>query len=72
MGRLFLILIALIIVLVIDYLIAREFYRAAELKGYPQQKYLWICFFFGIAGYLLVIALPTSGSAPRSDELPDI
>ncbi|MBQ9953774.1 MAG: hypothetical protein IJO92_05555 [Clostridia bacterium] len=38
--------------------IAGEFHQAATLKGHPQSKYFWICFFCGIVGYLLVIALP--------------
>lgn len=54
----FLLLLIGVIAVVIDYLIAREFYDAAVDKGYTQKKYLWISFFFGIIGYLLVIALP--------------
>ena len=56
------------------YLIADEFYKAAEAKGYPEKKYLWICFFLGVVGYLLVVALPDRGNAPKaiSDELPDL
>lgn len=65
------IIILIVVALYVDYLIAREFSNAAEDKGYPEQKYLWICFFLGPIGYLLVIALPcrtlvleTSGSDP--------
>lgn len=43
----------------IDYLIAREFYRVANVKGFYEKKYLWIPFWLGMVGYLLVIALPT-------------
>ena len=53
-----LIIIGAAIVLWIDYLIAREFYRAAEAKGYAETKYLWLCFLLGAVGYMLVIALP--------------
>lgn len=42
----------------INYLITKEFYSISKQKGYNQEKYFWICFFLGIIGYLLVIALP--------------
>ena len=47
-----------IIFLVIDYLISSEFQKIAEEKGYTDTKYKWLCFFFGIAGMLIVVALP--------------
>ena len=47
-----------IVFLVLDWLIAKEFQNAAELKGYKETKYLWYCFFFTIGGWLLVCALP--------------
>ena len=49
----------------VDYLIAREFYRAACAKGFEQKKYLWLPFFLGVVGYLLVIALPSLPSDRR-------
>lgn len=42
----------------ICYLVAKEFYKIAEMKGFPESKYLWIPFFLGIVGWMLVIALP--------------
>ena len=67
-------IVACAIALWIDYLIAREFYFAAHEKGYPGKKYLWICFFLGMVGYLLVIALPNRASAKveANDELPPL
>lgn len=63
----------------IQYLIAREFYVIASAKGYPQKKYLWLPFFLGMIGFLLVVALPDHGKQvqmPRAsvkrDELPDL
>jgi hypothetical protein len=58
----------------INYLIAREFYNAAEEKGYYDTKYLWICFFLGIVGYLLIIALPARSKkfVEASDDLPPL
>lgn len=60
------------VALLIDYLIAKEFYSAAIAKGYSEKKYLWICFFLTAVGYLLVIALPDRGGASKfsDDELP--
>jgi len=65
------------IVLLVDYFIAAEFYKVALMKGYEQKKYLWICFFFGIVGYLLVIALPgkekvIAKKSDYSNELPEL
>jgi hypothetical protein len=51
-------IIAIIIALVIDWIIANAFAEAAELKGHGERKYFWFCFLFGLVGYLLVIALP--------------
>jgi len=67
-----LILIAGALVLWIDYLIAKEFYLAAQAKGYYEKKYLWISFLLGAVGYLLVIALPNGASAQKeaNDDLP--
>lgn len=47
-----------IVVFVIDVALAREFSAVAEAKGWYGSKYFWYGVFFGIVGYLLVIALP--------------
>ena len=71
-----LLLLGTALLLLIDYLLAREFYKAAFMKGWADRKYFWLAFFFGIAGYLLVAALPDRGgagmSALVSDELPEL
>ena len=64
------IFIAIIIALIIDYLLACEFYAAANAKGYDDRKYLWICFAFTVIGYLLVIALPDRGISKTADVTP--
>lgn len=66
-----------ILVLYIEYKLAEQFYHAAYLKGYSERKYLWICFFFNIVGYLLVIALPDRNASSEKasfydDELPEL
>ncbi len=58
---------AAVIALVIAFWIADQFYQAACMKGHDDKKYFWICFFFGIAGYLLVCALPTVNTAGTLD-----
>lgn len=69
------------------YLFSREFYRIAVHKGFEEKKYLWLTFWFGLIGILLVIALPDhsvrnvnmpAATAPAaktafvSNELPDL
>ena len=63
-----------VIVLIIQFVLAGEFYSIANDKGYDNQKYLWYCFLFGIAGYLMVIALPKKEKIAKAsnDELPEI
>ena len=59
MGLLLLAYILLaIIVILIKTLISRFFYGVAKEKGFPQKRYFWVPFFFGIIGYILVAALP--------------
>ena len=57
----FLFVFLLAIAILIDWYIAKQFEEAARKKGYNDNKYVWICFFFSIVGYLLVIALPDRG-----------
>lgn len=58
----------------IMYLIAKEFYKVAQAKGFYEKKYLWLPFLLGVIGYLLVISLPdrASDTNTASDELPDL
>ena len=63
-----------------NYYIASQFQMAAEEKGYKGTRYLWLCFFLGMVGYLLVIALPNKNTSvvaipkangtPHSDSQP--
>ena len=67
-----LIVIGAIVVLMVWFIICKEFYNVAEAKGYPQMKYLWLTFFFGVMGALLIIALPdksnTTAGTPDTDK----
>lgn len=59
-----------------DYYVAKEFYKAAVMKGRSEKKYFWLCFVLTLAGYLLVAALPDRGGAAmtslESDDLPEL
>lgn len=73
MGYLFIIAVCALLLWIL-YLIANEFYKIAQAKGFSQKKYLWLPFLLGFIGYLLVIALPDRANTPKaaSDELPDL
>lgn len=67
-------LFAVILLVYIQYFIAKEFYKVAQIKGYDDKKYLWIPFLLSFAGYLLVISLPVKNidKSKDIDELPEI
>ena len=62
-------LIGSIAVLLIQYFVAREFQRIAEMKGHHEKRYFWITFFLWIVGMLLVIALPDLKNCFREDRV---
>ncbi len=43
---------------IIQYLIASTFYQIACQKGHEERKYFHFCFWLGIVGWLMVVALP--------------
>ena len=51
--------IAALVFLICDFIIAGEFASIADKKGYDGTKYGVYTFFFGIAGMLMVVALPS-------------
>ena len=67
-------LVAIALSFVLLYFIAKWFFEVAEEKGYHDKKYFWICFWLGLPGWLLVIALPNRGTSQQTviDELPEI
>ena len=71
-----LIVVIAIAFLAADFFVAKEFYKAAVMKGWASKKYFWISFFLTFAGYILVAALPDRGGKDMSvfcsDDLPDI
>lgn len=54
----FFFLLVIIVMLAINYIIAQQFANIAEMKGYAGNAYFWFTFVFGLAGMLMVIALP--------------
>jgi uncharacterized membrane protein YkvI len=70
------VLIVCIIVLVVDYFIAKKFEYIANEKGY--EGYFWWCFWVGLFGYLMVVALPDRKQIKedtehkKTEELPDL
>ncbi len=77
-------IIVAIIAIPIWFAASNEFYSIAKEKGYDSKKYLWWTFFLGIAGALMVVALPVKRELIKngeqdinpgtllSDELPDL
>lgn len=53
---------------VLAYVIAGWFSEAAKEKGYSSPKYFWACFLLGLAGWLLVIALPDRGVGASAEQ----
>lgn len=45
-----------------NFILACCFYGVACDKGYEQMRYVLVPFFFGIGGYLLIVALPDRGN----------
>ena len=52
------IIVGIVVALAISAFIAACFADVAREKGFNDSLYFWMCAIFGIAGYLLVIALP--------------
>ncbi len=66
------IVIGVLIALAVWFFVSQEFYVVAKEKGYPQEKYLWITFFLGIVGVLLIVALPDRGKMTSIESYPDV
>lgn len=55
-------ILGIVVAIMIDWVIARQFADIAERKGYEGSTYFWFTFLFGIAGMLMVVALPERSS----------
>ncbi len=59
----------------VNWFVAKEMYSFAVDKGYKDEKYFWWCFWLGVIGYAMIIAMPDRGGAKSSagsNELPDL
>ena len=70
-------LLVLAIIIAIDWFAAKTMYEIAVMKGHPQKKYFWWCFWMAMFGYPMVIALPDrrgeqAQRVPSADELPEL
>ena len=70
-------IVVFIVIVVFYWFVAKEFYKIAKMKGHPQKKYFWWCFWVSWFGYMMVIALPDKRSTqtqniPSIDELPEL
>lgn len=63
------VLLIVLVYFVLAYIIAGWFSKVAREKGYSSPKYFWICFFMGLVGQLLVIALPDRGCKRNTSTL---
>ena len=69
-------ILVLAVILMIDWFAAKQFHEIAKMKGHPEKKYFWWCFWIGMIGWPMVIALPDRGNTHQkstgSDELPEL
>ncbi len=76
MGIILYCIIPIAIAIIISYIAASAFDEIAVSKGYKQKSYFWYCFWLGLAGWLMVVALPdrsTTGVGPAaSNQLPKL
>ena len=70
-GSVFLSLLIFALAIFLNYCIAKEFERIAEMKGHAGRRYFWWTFFTGLIGMLMVAALPTMSPAAREEDDPD-
>lgn len=55
-------LLGLALALLLNFYVAKQFEIVANDKGYFERRYFHLCFWLGMVGYLLVIALPDRGN----------
>lgn len=60
----FLTILGIALAIILNCVIADQFHRCAIDKGYEERRFFWFPFFFGLIGYLMVIALPDRGDEP--------
>ena len=61
-------IIGCILVLVVFWFAAEEFYKIAVMKGHSERKYFWWSFLTPPLGMLMVVALPDRRNAAAAGE----
>ena len=62
-------LLILVVIILIQYMVAKKFEISAFQKGYDEEiNSFSMCFFLGIVGYLYVIALPDLNANKTAEE----
>ena len=64
-----------ILLIILQYYIAKQFQATAADKGYKHSRYFHLCFWCGIVGYILVAALPDrckdNAKTPNQEYIPN-
>lgn len=68
-GLIFLYILIAIVVLVVNGLLASKMSKAAEQKGHSERTFFHLCFWLGIYGYLVVLALPDLKLRSQNDQM---
>lgn len=58
MGFILLLILGCVIYLVVNWQSATKFQEIAKMKGHYDDVYFWWCFWLGLYGWAMVIALP--------------
>lgn len=66
--NLFIYILIIIASIVIDFIIAKEFYIIAAFKGFESVRYFLFPFIFTVIGYMMIVALPDRGKELQKDE----
>ena len=46
---------------------AKQFHEIAKMKAHPEKKFFWWCFWIGMIGWTMVIALPDRGNTTHQE-----
>ncbi len=55
--------------IVVGLLFCFKFSSIAAEKGYSATSYFWLCFFFGMIGYIVVAALPDASITYKLNDI---
>lgn len=66
-----------VIYFVVNWAAAKQFQEIATMKGHNGEDYFWWCFWLGLCGWAMVMALPDrrngqAGTVLPNDDLPTL